>query len=327
MKENTLLSVVIPIYCEEENLPFLYSRLVAALEQTTESYEIIFVNDCSKDNSLEMLKNYNRENPKVKILSFSRNFGHQTAITAGLNFSSGQAVVIIDGDLQDPPELIPQFVEKWKDGYDVVYGIRIRRKGGIIKRCLYKLYYILLKKLSKIDIPPDSGDCCIMGRRVVNLLNKMPERNRFVRGLRSWVGFKQIGLEYVRDKRYAGKAKYTFLSLLKLGLDGIVSFSEIPLKASIFVGSIIAISSVIYSLVMVFNRIWYSEIRIPGWTSIVVSITFLGGIQLIVMGLLGEYIIRIFDEVKGRPFYILNCSVGFEHEESANISDSSSLQC
>jgi dolichol-phosphate mannosyltransferase len=191
---------------------------------------------------------------------------------------------------------------------------------------LYRLYYRLLKMLSKTDIPLDSGDCCLMDRRVADLLNTMPERNRFIRGLRSWVGFKQFGLKYERDRRYAGKAKYTFFKLLRLGVDGIVSFSEVPLKISTFVGFLVSILSIVYSLYLVINRIWHPENQIPGWTSIVAGVTFLSGIQLIVMGFLGEYIIRIFDEVKRRPHYILNGTIGFEGDDAEGVDSNSGLQ-
>lgn len=325
MKNPVDISVLIPIYNEEKVLPYLYERLVGILEPQKLSYEIIFVNDGSEDNSLEMMKEYNKINPRAKILSFSRNFGHQTAVTAGLNFSKGKAVMIIDGDLQDPPEIIPQFIEKWKKGYEIVYGIRKKRKEGIIKRSFYKFYYRLLRLVSKIEIPVDSGDCSLMDRKVVTILNSMPERNRFIRGLRSWVGFKQIGLEYERDKRYAGETKYPFLKLLKLGLDGIISFSEIPLKISIVLGIVISSISIIYSLYIAFNRIFNPENQIPGWTTIVVGVAFLGGIQLLVMGFLGEYIIRIFDEVKRRPLYILNSAIGFEDEDVEGVSDNPSI--
>lgn len=314
--ETQDLSVVIPIYNEEETLPRLHQRLVEVLNNIGMSYEIIFINDCSTDNSFNIMEEFNRLDKRIKILSFSRNFGHQAAITAGINFSKAKAVVVMDGDLQDPPEIIPKFVEKWKLGYEVVYGIRTKRKEPILKRALYKVYYRLLSKLSDIDIPLDSGDFCLMDSKVVSLLNSIPERNRFVRGLRRWVGFKQVGLEYERAKRYKGSPKYTFLKLSKLGLDGIISFSGIPLRVAGFTGFIISSASVIYSVVILINRIINTSGQIPGWTSIVVGISFLGGIQLMVMGLLGEYIIRIFDEVKRRPLYVLNAAVGFHNKDA-----------
>jgi len=317
--KKTQLSVIFPIYNEESVLPHLYERALSVLVKLGLDYEIIFVNDSSSDRSLEILQGFNQINPKVKILSFSRNFGHQMAITAGLHFSRGDAVIILDGDLQDPPEIIPQFLEKWREGYQVVYAVRATRKDPLPMRILYKMYYRLLKAISKTEIPLDSGDCCLIDHKVVNLINSIPERNRFVRGLRSWVGFRQAGIRYDRDKRFAGKPKYTFFKLLHLAMDGIISFSEIPLKISILIGFFVSISSLLYSVYLIANTIFNFQHRIPGWASIVVGITLLGGVQLTVMGFLGEYIIRIFDEVKGRPPYILNGCIGFDDNYAENI--------
>lgn len=308
------LTVVIPIYNEESVIPHLIQRLNTELEKINLKYEIIFVDDCSNDNSMELIKEFNIRNPNIKILSFSRNFGHQTAITAGLNFSRGRAVVIMDGDLQDPPELIPQFIDKWKEGYEVVYGVRFDRKENIFKKIAYKLYYRLLRLLSKTEIKLDSGDFCLLDRKIVNLLNVMPEKNRFIRGLRSWVGFRQIGIRYARDKRFAGKPKYTISKLFKLGLDGIISFSGIPLKISILIGFSISIASCGYAIYIMANWIFNPQQRVPGWATLVVSVAFLGGIQLLVLGFLGEYILRIFDEVKERPAYILREVVGIDEQ-------------
>ncbi len=319
-----VLSVIVPIYNEEEVLPHLYTQTKTVLERLAVPYEIIFIDDGSKDASLSLLKKFSQENQAVKIISFSRNFGHQTALTAGLQFTSGKAVAILDGDLQDPPEVIEKFFEQWKNGYEVVYGIRLNRKENPLKRILYKLYYRLLRILSKTVIPLDSGDCCLMDRTIVALLNKMPERNRFIRGLRSWVGFRQIGIPYDRDRRFAGKPKYTLLKLVRLGLDGIISFSEIPLKGSIIIGFSISTLSVFYSLYIILNRLFHATDRLPGWSTIVVAITFLGGIQLMVMGFLGEYVLRIYDEIKGRPQYIIDSLIGFNaHAHAEDISNHS----
>ena len=319
------LSVVIPIYNEGSVIPYLMQRLNTVLEKINLKYEIIFVDDCSKDNSMELIKEFNIRNPNIKILSFSRNFGHQTAITAGLNFSSGKAVIVLDADLQDPPEIIPKFIQRWRDGYEVVYGVRTQRKDNIFKKIICSVYYRLLKSLSNTAIPLDSGDFCLMDRKVVDILNKLPERNRFIRGLRVWVGFRNTGLEYDRDKRYAGESKYSFFKLLKLAIDGIISFSDVPLKISIFVGFLISFSSVLYACWIAWNRIFNPIHQVAGWSSIVVGIAFLGGIQLMVMGSLGEYIIRIFDEVKKRPLYILKETIGFNNKDAENISNNSSL--
>lgn len=313
------LSVIIPVFNEESVLPHLRERLSTVIEKLNMPCEVIFVNDGSSDGSLALINDFHRSDPRIKGVSFSRNFGHQAAITAGLNFTAGRAVVIIDGDLQDPPEIIPSLLEKWREGFEVVYGVRTKRKENIIKRGFYSLYYRLLKKMARTDIPLDSGDCCLMDRKVVDLLNSMPERNRFVRGLRSWVGFRQTGLFYERDRRHAGKSKYTFFKLAKLGLDGILSFSEIPLKISAVIGFIIAISSMIFSSYILISVVAFHGTPPPGWASIAVGMSFLGGIQLMIMGFLGEYLLRVFDEVKGRPQYILSEMIGYERPNAQSI--------
>ena len=319
------LSVIIPVYNEASLLNVLYERTTVVLKKIGLEYEIIFIDDGSTDNSLQILSGFHNINPKVKALSFSRNFGHQIAITAGLEYSRGRAAIVMDGDLQDPPEVIEAFVENWRKGYEVVYGIRTNRKEPMLKKALYKAYYKLLSRLANVGIPLDSGDFCLMDNKVVRLLNSFPERNRFVRGLRSWVGFKQAGLKYERDRRYAGKPKYTLFKLIKLGLDGIISFSGIPLKAAFVCGFFTSLFSLIYSFYIIINRIVNTANQIPGWTSIVVWVTFLGGIQLMVMGLLGEYISRIFDEVKRRPTYILSAAIGFPEENAKGLSNNPSI--
>lgn len=308
--EHVELSVVIPVFNEQNVLRQLYERVSRVLAELTDSHEVIFINDGSTDYTLAMLKEFSASDKRVKVLSFSRNFGHQVAISAGLEFSSGRSVAVMDGDLQDPPELLKLFIKKWKAGYQVVYAVRKKRKENILKRMMYRLYYKLLSKVSRIGMPLDAGDFCLMDRKVVDLLNSLPERNRFVRGLRSWAGFKQIGIEYDRDVRYAGKSKYTFSKLLRLGIDGIVSFSHLPLKIAIYLGLGISLLSIGYALYISTCRIILGT-PLPGWTSIVVGVSFLSGIQLIVLGFIGEYIARIFDEVKRRPLYVLSESIGF----------------
>ncbi len=309
------LSVVVPVYNEKEVLGTLFQRLRNVLEELALDYEVIFINDGSTDNSLEILEGFYSQDKRFKTVSFSRNFGHQIAVSAGLEATSSQAVVVIDADLQDPPELIPSLLAKWQQGYQVVYTIRKKRRENLFKKTAYKVYYQLLHRMANINIPLDSGDFALMDRRVVELINSLPERTRFLRGLRCWIGFKQIGVQYERDKRYAGKPKYTFSKLLTLALDGIISFSGAPLKLSIIVGFIISALSLIYAVYMVFSRIFGAISQVPGWTSTVVAITFLGGIQLIIMGLIGEYITRIFNEVKHRPLYIVDQKIGFDQEK------------
>lgn len=312
--QNFKLSIVVPIYNEEEVLEQLYGRLKKVLNGNF-NYEVIFINDDSRDASLEILKKINQEDNRYKIISFSRNFGHQIAVSAGLNFVNGDAIIVIDGDLQDPPELIPEFLEKWQEGYEVVYAVRKKRKEPFLLRMAYKTYYRILKMVAKINIPLDSGDFCLMDKKVVALLNSFPEKTRFVRGLRSWVGFRQIGMEYERDKRFAGETKYNFTRLLKLATDGVISFSDAPLKVATIFGFIISFFSICYGIYVVIDVIFNFNRRVPGWSSLVVGISFLGGIQLIVLGVIGEYLIRIFEEVKGRPLYIIDEAVGFNKNE------------
>lgn len=314
---NIDLSVIIPVFNEQEVLSELFERLRNTLEGIKVNYEIIFIDDGSTDNSLKILRDFYLKDKRFKAISFSRNFGHQIAVSAGLDLAFGKAVVIIDADLQDPPEVIPDLIKKWKEGYQVVYTIRKKRKENLFKRAAYKVYYQILRKLADIDIPLDSGDFCLMDKRVVKLIRSLPERTRFIRGLRSWVGFRQIGIEYERDKRFAGKPKYTFGKLLTLALDGIISFSGVPLKLAIIVGFIISSFSLIYTLYIVVNRIFNTANQVPGWTTIVVAVIFLGGVQLIIIGLVGEYITRIFNEVKNRPLYILKEKVGFNDRKKA----------
>ncbi len=312
-----MISIVIPIFNEEETILALYARLKKVFDEVRDEFEVIFVNDGSRDLSLALIKDIHNKNKRCKALSFSRNFGHQTAVTAGLMYAQGDAVIILDGDLQDPPEIIPQFVNKWREGYQVVYGIRRKRKELMPKRFTYFIFYRILRYIADINIPLDSGDFCLMDRKVVKLLNSLPERGRFVRGLRSWVGFRQVGLEFERDRRLAGKSKYSFWKLLKLAFDGIFSFSEIPLKLVMLAGFVISGMSFAFVLYVVFNFIFgihmYLISKNPGWASLIVSITSLGGIQLIAIGLLGEYLARVFKEVKQRPHFIIDELIGIEN--------------
>ncbi len=305
------LSLVVPIFNEEETIPSFYERATRALSATGESYEIIFVDDGSRDRSLEVLRRYVAENPRLRVISFSRNFGHQTAVSAGMQYATGEAVAVIDGDLQDPPELVPELMARWREGYQVVYAIRRTRKENILKRSAYRVFYRMLRSMSYVDMPLDAGDFAIMDRRVVDELNAMPERNRFVRGIRAWVGFKQTGLEYDRDPRFAGESKYPLSKLFKLAYDGMISYSFVPLRLATQLGFVI--SAVAFLLILYFLglRVFFGQLLV-GWTSTIVVILFLGGVQLISLGILGEYVGRIFDEVKRRPLYIVRETLGFE---------------
>ncbi|MCX7789379.1 MAG: glycosyltransferase family 2 protein [Chloroflexaceae bacterium] len=297
------LSVVIPAYNEEDNLPALYARLTATLDPLNLDYEIIFVNDGSQDRTLALLRDLAARDPRVVAVDLARNFGHQVAISAGLDHSRGAAVIIMDADLQDPPEVLPQFIAKWREGYDVVYAIREQRKEGPLKRAAYALFYRLLKRIAHIDIPLDAGDFCIMDRRVVDLLNGMPERNRFVRGIRTWVGLNQTGLAYARHARHAGKPKYTFKKLIYLALDGLISFSFVPLRMISLAGLAVSFLSILIAIAYTIQKLTIG-LSPPGFATLVVAIFFLAGIQLITIGVIGEYVGRIFEEVKARPLYV-----------------------
>lgn len=302
-REQIICSVVVPIFNEEATIPELIRRLVAVLKQF-ESYEVLFVDDGSTDQSAILIEQFCSTNVSIKLLSFSRNFGHQAAISAGLAYSSGSVVAVMDGDLQDPPEVLPEFFSKWQEGYDVVFAVRRKRKENIFKKSIYFLFYRILTALADVRIPPDSGDFSVMDRVIVDKLNSMPERNRFIRGIRAWLGYRQVGLEYERHERFSGKPKFTFSSLKKLAYDGLISFSRRPLTLATNFGIVITLTSFIFGLVLMWQRI-FLRIDLQGWTSTMVVILFLGGIQLLMLGILGEYVGRIFDEAKGRPNYIL----------------------
>jgi len=311
MKTSTpSLSIVIPVYNEAETIEILCARLVAALVQVTDEYEVIFVNDGSTDFSIKLLMKVASRDRRFRVIDLSRNFGHQTAITAGLQYSSGAAVIIMDGDLQDPPELISSFLEKWKEGFEIVYAVRAKRNEGLLKRLLYKSFYRTLKRLANIDIPLDAGDFGLIDRRVVDIINKMPESNRFIRGLRSWVGFRQAGVSYNRDARFSGQPKYSFVNLVKLALDGFFSFSAIPLRLATAMGFFISGLSFIGILVYLYR--FFTTPRVPGFTTLIIIFLFIGGVQLITVGILGEYIGRIYDETKQRPLFIVRETINFD---------------
>ncbi|PIQ73509.1 glycosyltransferase [Candidatus Roizmanbacteria bacterium CG11_big_fil_rev_8_21_14_0_20_36_8] len=303
-KMNQKISVVVPSYNEAENIQNLHKRLKKVLNKIKCSYEILFVNNASSDNSISIFRQIILNDPHVTLITLSRNFGYQMAISAGLDNSKGDAVVVIDGDLQDPPELIEKFFKKWIEGYDVVYGIRSKRKGNLFRRISYKIFYRILKKVSYIDMPLDASEFALIDKKVLQELQKLPERNRFTRGLRAWLGFKQTGIEYTRDDRIAGTSQFNLGANIKLGFDGIFSFSEAPLHLITLVGFTIFIVSILgivgYGLYYLFaGRV------VPGFLSTVIILLFLGGIQLLSISVIGQYIGRIFEEVKCRPKYII----------------------
>jgi glycosyltransferase involved in cell wall biosynthesis len=302
-------SIVIPVYNEEETVPELVRRVRAVIGTLDAPADVILVDDGSRDGTMELLRNAHREDARFKVVSFSRNFGHQTAISAGIDHARGDAVILMDGDLQDPPEVIPDFVAKWKEGYDVVYAVRTKRKENVLKRAAYAVFYRMLRKLSYLDIPLDSGDFCLMDRKVAETLRRLPERNRFVRGLRTWAGFRQTGLAYERDRRFAGQPKYTLRKLFGLAYDGLFSFSTAPLRWAVYSGFGAAALAFVGGLWVVYEKLVHG-IAIAGWTSTIVIITFFGGAILLTLGLVGEYVARIFDEVKQRPTYVVRETMG-----------------
>lgn len=306
-------SFIVPVFNEEATLPELYRRLSAVMDCMDGSVEVVLVDDGSHDRSLALMRELHERDHRICYLSFTRNFGHQVAVTAGLNFVRGQAIVVLDADLQDPPELIPTLAEKWRRGYDVIYAQRVQRhREGWFKRLMAYVFYRLLRQLADVDIPTDTGDFCLMDRRVVDALNAMPERNRYIRGLRSWLGFRQIAIPFERDSRFAGDAKYTFRKSLALAIDGLVSFSKVPLRISTYVGLFAAAIAIVMAILVVYWRFFSPVSPLTGYATIAVAIFFLGAVQLFSIGILGEYIGRIYEEVKNRPVYVLGEVNGFE---------------
>lgn len=309
------ISVVIPMYYEEQVAEECYERVSKVLYDLRDNYdyEILFINDGSKDNTLPILENIAKEDSKIKVISFSRNFGHQAAVTAGLKFVTGDCVVIIDADLQDPPELIPDMVKEWEKGYDVIYGKRKKRDGeSAFKLFTAKAFYQTLNKLSDIEIPKDTGDFRLADRKVIDVINSLPEHNKFLRGLFSWTGFKQEPLEYERKERFAGTTKYPLKKMLKLATDGILSFSIKPLKLVGGLGILSVVISIIILIYAILSFAFKWNNITPGWTSIMCTLTFMGGIILISLWMMGEYIGRIYDEVRGRPQYVIEKTINID---------------
>lgn len=299
------ISVIIPIYNEEGNIQPMYERMSATLSKITDDYEIIFVNDCSKDNSLSLVKTLTQKDSHIKYISFSRNFGQQIAVSAGLDYAEGDAVVIIDADLQDPPELVIELYSKYKEGFKVVYAKRKSRDGETwFKKFSAKVFYRLLAKMTTVDIPVDVGDFRIMDKVIVQHLRNMPEKSKYIRGQVSWIGYKQTYVEYQRDARLSGETNYPFRKMMRYALDAITSFSDKPLKIASTLGlltSLFAFLAIIYALVshFVFDN------AVSGWTSLILSILFIGGVQMITIGIIGEYIARMNNDIRNRPLYII----------------------
>jgi dolichol-phosphate mannosyltransferase len=320
-------SIVVPVYNEAEVLPALYLRLTQVMEGLGEPYEIIFVNDGSHDASPFFIRELQVKDARVKFLSFSRNFGHEIAMTAGLDHSSGQAVVVMDADLQHPPEVIPRLIEKWQEGYDVVSAVREKREEeALLKRIMVMVFYRVFSRLTDTKIPLNATEFRMMSRRAVEAMKAIRERNRFVKGLANWIGFRQTSVSFASADRYAGETKYTFRKLARLALDGITSFSHVPLQLATYFGFAAAFLSFVYMIYAIVIRVMTTR-AVPGWASIMVMVLFIGGVQLITLGIIGEYLGRIYEEVKQRPLYIVAEAEGFEEPAKDKGIRSSRLEC
>lgn len=309
MRDPVKYTVIVPVYNEEEVIAHTYARLRETMDTLGEPYELLFVNDGSRDKTASILEGICAEDPRVRLLDFSRNFGHQIAITAGMDHARGDAVVIIDADLQDPPKVILEMIDKWKQGYEVVYGKRLKRKGEtLFKKVTAMLFYRFLRSMTSVDIPVDTGDFRLMDRKVVDVMRGLKEKNRFVRGLVSWVGFRQTAVEYVREERFAGETKYPLRKMIKFALDAITSFSFKPLRLATYFGFALSSVSFLYLLVVLYERLFTTTQ--PGWASIVAINLLFNGIMLIMLGIVGEYVGRIYEESKNRPLYILRREIG-----------------
>ena len=316
MNDKTgLLSVVIPMYNEEQVIDETRRRLVQAFTDFDMDVEFIFVNDGSRDSTMSKLREFSKEDPRIKVVNFARNFGHQIAITAGMDYARGDCVAVIDGDLQDPPELIPEMVKKWREGYEVVYGKRLKRAGeSAFKRLTAKVFYRFLDGMTDVKLPVDVGDFRLIDRKVCDCMLRLPERSRYVRGLISWLGFRQTMVEFNRDARFAGETKYPLKKMLKLAFDGITSFSTKPLKFATTFGVVISAASFVYLIVVLVQAIFYRDL-VQGWASSMAVTLFLSGVILIALGVIGAYVGRIYEEVKGRPLYIVGELLGIDDDK------------
>ena len=299
------ISFVIPLFNEEVIFADLVNRLDKFSESVGVDYEFVLVDDGSKDGTAQLMADLASRDKRYHCIFLSRNFGHQYAVSAGLKYARcKEAVMILDGDLQDPPELFHEFYNKFNEGYDVIYGVRRKRKEGSLKKVSYFFFYRILRRVSDSPVDLDSGDFSMLSRRVIDLLNQMPEDSRYLRGMRSWVGFRQIGIEYDRDRRVAGRSKYTLKKLFQLAYDGIFNFSFFPIRFLSYAGIFCLLSSIVYFVITLVRKFWYNDVPI-GFTALLFMIIFFGGIQLLSIGIIGEYVFRIFNQVKGRPLYIV----------------------
>jgi dolichol-phosphate mannosyltransferase len=310
------ISIAIPVFNEEQNIPLLLDHLRPVLDKLPYTFEILFVDDGSTDGTLGAIQSARAKDPRIKAVSFSRNFGHQAALTAGIQFASGDAVITMDGDLQHPPSLIPTLIEKWREGFEIVYTVRESTTDEpLLKRLTSKLFYRLINRFSETPIQPFGADFRLLDRKVVNSLNTLEERDRFLRGLIGWLGFTAVGVPYHADARAAGTSKYTTRKMIKLAFDGMLSFSAAPLHLVTYLGLASAFLGFLYGLYSLYVR-FFTDTTITGWTSTMIVILFLGGVQLISIGILGEYLIRVYNESKGRPMFVVRYSVGLDAADS-----------
>jgi polyisoprenyl-phosphate glycosyltransferase len=308
--EPVRYSFVIPAWNEEDVLGELYGRLAPVADGLDGPSELIFVDDGSTDGTFDLLRSFRERDPRCKIVRFSRNFGHQAAITAGLDFAQGDATIILDADLQDPPELVPALIARWQEGYEVVFGVRERREGeGLLHRVVTRAFYRFMKRSSEIDLPIGAGDFRLLDRRALEALRGMRERRRYVRGMVSWVGFRQVGVSYERPARHAGVGKYSLVRYARLAFDGLTSFSDAPLRIALGCGFAVALASLGFGIAAILLKL-AGTVTVPGWASLVLVLSFLGGIQLVVLAAVGIYVAGIFDEVKQRPLYVVRESHG-----------------
>jgi len=322
VQEAVEISVVVPLYCEESNVDYLFKRLEAALRQLRCTYEIVCVDDGSSDSTVEALRRHRDRNPRIKIVALARNFGKEIALSAGIDYARGAAVIPIDADLQDPPELIGELVTKWKEGYDVVYARRRSRQGeSWLKRATANSFYRVMERMSKVPIPRDTGDFRLLDRRVVDVIKQLPERTRFMKGLFAWVGHRQTAVLYDREPRYSGETKWNYWRLWNFAIDGIASFSVAPLRIWSYIGISFATLSFLYGAFLLIRTLILG-IDVPGYASLMVALLFIGGVQMVSLGVLGEYVGRVYEEVKGRPLYLVRDVYGtseYDADDSAPL--------
>lgn len=314
MSEKNELSIVVPAYNEASNLPVLVAQLADAVSAIVSRYEIIIVDDGSSDNTVRIVHQLQEHDQHIKLISLSRNFGHQAALHAGLDYSTGEAVITMDADLQHPPELIGQMIREYKNGYDLVLAERVfNNDNRKIKSIFSKLFYFILNKISNVEIRANVADFNLYGRKVLDVLKKMPEKDRFLRGLAQWIGFRKTYITYEANKRYSGESKYGFGKMIKLAITGITSFSALPLRLAWWFGLVVILSGFIYGGYIVVEYVYFPERLIAGWTSLITVVLIIGGAQLIILGIIGEYLFKMFYEVKGRPLYIISHMEGFDN--------------